>query len=188
MSYRQPRFSSREGVHSEIVGEAAEDVLQRISIGGNGMVLEGDVNGRRGKIRKTDFSQELLPGPSAPNFGITRVSARTFPENGFFRKTEWEKAVDTPPKWCPTTSKCFMSYLHYVPSFIHMNHRPTPRYRNSRKDWTVPGPPRAVHVIHAKGENRSCQSGCYRYSTYRYRFVCSRCSLGMGLGSVELER
>ena len=64
---------------------------------GNGMVLEGDVNGRRGIIRKTDFSQELLPGPSAPNFGITRVSARTFPENGFFRKTEWEKAVDTPP-------------------------------------------------------------------------------------------
>ena len=65
---------------------------------GNGMVLVGEVNGRRGIIRKTDFSQELLPGPSAPNFGITRVSARTFPENGFFRKTEWEKAVDTPPK------------------------------------------------------------------------------------------
>ena len=60
-------------VHSEIVGEAAEDVLQRKSIGGKRKDIGDDVNGRRGKIRKTDFSQELLPGPSAPNFGITRV-------------------------------------------------------------------------------------------------------------------
>ena len=70
---------------------------ERKGVGGNGNVLEGNGSVWCGIIRKTDFSQELLPEPSPSNSGITRVSAWTFPENGFFRKTEWEKAVDTPP-------------------------------------------------------------------------------------------
>jgi hypothetical protein len=55
--------------------------LQRNRIGGR----------REEKSKKRIFYKTLLPRPSAPNFGITRVIYRAFPKNDFHRKTEFAK-------------------------------------------------------------------------------------------------